>query len=122
MTLAMRRVVEPGNIARERLMIRAVADVDVGKYVLCRARSDGDLVFAEVDHCLWLPDQRVSRGDLVVVYTKAGTAKEKPAADGRTTNYFFYWDLSAPIWGSENHSAVLMHVDTWTSLRPKSSD
>jgi hypothetical protein len=60
----------------------------------------------------------VSAGDLVVVYTKEGTKREKPI-DGGHTAHFFYWNLPQAIWDTKNRAAVLLHAPEWEG---KSSD
>ena len=68
MTLEIRAVREKGVLDKERIVLAADANEDIGQYVLFSTRSTGDnKVSSRVRRTLWLPDYQVEAGDLVVV-------------------------------------------------------
>lgn len=117
MTLVLRRVREPGKLQLERVVMRAQSDVDIGDYILCRAKSVGEQIFADIDFSFWFPDKQVRAGDWIVLYTRSGISKEKETESGSTT-HFFYCEKTAALWATADFSVVLMHTDSWNALRP----
>lgn len=104
---------DPGSFEKERLVLKAYADVEIGNYaVFCSSVNDGN---ATAGHktAYWFPDGKVKAGDLVVLYTKGGTDSKKTLSSGATA-HFFYWGLKTAIWGSSNNAAVLLRVAEWT--------
>jgi len=115
MTLVLRNISDRGDAAKERVVIKAAADVDIGKYVLAQTMKVGDQVLSTILRSFWLPDQMIKKGDWVVVYSKRGEQKEKVGDSGGTT-YFFYWNAPQSIWAGDDTAAVLMHIDNWQSV------
>ena len=61
---------DPGNLQKERIVLRVRADIDLGEYaVFCSpVSSDGNPTAGHAIAC-WFPDALVKSGDLVVPYT-----------------------------------------------------
>ena len=109
----------PGELERERIVVRAVGDTDIGDYLMLRTRTNGDVVRAgRARDCYWFRDKRVRAGDLVVLYSKSGTPREKQNDDDSLT-HFFYWGLSEPCWSHEHSAAVLVRLREWVSYFPQ---
>ena len=107
-------VADEGDLDDERLVLHARRNADIGDFLLIRTRvEDGDPT-TDVRDSLWFPYRRVKAGDLVVVYSKAGTDRRKKLDGGRTA-HFFYWGQDAPLWGQDEFAAVLLHAPDWVS-------
>ncbi len=107
-------VADRGDLDRERLVLRARRDTDIGDFLLIRTSVEDGSVTTDVSDPLWFPDRGVKAGDLVVVYSKSGRNKRKEIEGGRTA-HFFYWDQDAPLWDEGESAAVLLHAPAWMS-------
>jgi hypothetical protein len=117
MRIEIRSVVEKGNIEKERLILKVVADTDIGDFLLFQSGfSDGE-VTTETYHTYWFPFKPVSAGDLIVIYTKAGKHSVKRMKKGNRA-HFFYWDLDSPIWQLKSRAPVVLHAPEWISKSP----
>lgn len=115
MTLKIRAVREKGVLEKERIVLTADANEDIGQYVLFSTKSTSDNeVSSHVRRTLWLPDYQVEAGDLVVIYSKrsAQEIKEKKNDDG-TKTVFIYWGKSEPVWNHGDDAAVLVKMEDW---------
>ncbi len=112
--MELRSIVSPGDLKNERLTLRALADVDVGDYLVAQTMLIEDFPATNFDHMLWFPFKPILKGDLVVLYTKSGSNKERVLKKGNTA-HFFYLDLSDPIWDDANKGAILLHTPSWQS-------
>lgn len=112
MKIAIRGVVEPGNLEKERLVLRAEVDTDVGRFLVARNAyvAEGS-VSDEIKNAFWLPDQSVEAGNLVVLYTKSGENRIRVNKDESKT-HFLYLGLEQPIWSSDD-ATVLIEIATW---------
>lgn len=112
MNLTMRPVENPGDPERERIVLRATKDVDIGDFAMFMAPTADDSVLSGPLNAYWFPDQKIKLGDFVVLYTKSGTRSEKKSDSGNTS-YFLYWGLSSPRWASPKLKPVLLQVASW---------
>lgn len=117
MNLMFRFFKDRGNPTKERVVLQALADDNIGYYLLVRSLCQDGLVTTGVTHTFWFPDTEVRAGDFVVVYTKAGIERHKPS-EGGATSHFFYWHQAAPLWRTNDHAAVVLHAPEWISLTP----
>jgi hypothetical protein len=114
MDLEIRRVVDKGNLDKERIVIYAKGDAEIGEYILFDTTFKGDgTVSNKLRHTFWIPDQEVNAGDLIVIYTKKGMNKFKENENGSKT-YFLYWGLNETVWNQNEDCAVLVKIDQWT--------
>lgn len=120
MKLQIRSIAAPGDIEKERLVLKATSDADVGDYaVLWSGISTSGGPTSGRKRAYWFPDVIVRAGDTVVLYTKKGE-RGKKALDSGGTAHFFYWGNETPLW-DENHCAVLLLVSEWNYVRGGSS-
>ena len=115
MRLVIKRLVDAGDLAKERVVLIASADLDIGKYQVADTKAISDGVSSTIKRVFWLPDKRVKAKDTVVLYTKQGSPNEKKNQD-QTTSHFFYWGLDEPIW-TPGRAAVLIQVSDWSVKR-----
>jgi hypothetical protein len=103
---------QQGDLSQERIVIKATEPCDIGDYLVIASplATEGGLT-GHVDFAHWLADKKVAAGDLVVLYTKTGTNKQKKT--GGATVHFFYWGLGEPVWGSNKRVPVLLKSDEW---------
>ncbi|NOG72668.1 hypothetical protein [Roseicella sp. DB1501] len=113
MTLKIVGVEAAGDLESERVVLRAVADVAIGKYILlCTRRSpDGKVYSGPVNHAYWFETIPVKAGDYVVLYSKDGQRSEK-RSENTGSSYFFYWRQKSSIWSSD-FKPTLMLASTW---------
>lgn len=112
MNIELKSIADKGDLKKERLVLRVTQDVNVGYFlVLCTGFSGGQ-VNTGVSSTFWFPDKDVRMGDLVVLYTKAGTASEKSLESGSKA-HFFYWGRASAQWQSNERGVVLVHAPEW---------
>lgn len=114
MNLKLKSVADKGDLQKERLVIRVLNDTDVGEFLIMRTGFINEAVNIGVSNTYWFPDKAVKAGDLVVLYSKVGTIKDKPLERGGTV-HFFYWGESTALWNRPNTAAVLAHAPVWES-------
>lgn len=114
MNFLIRHARDKGDLSKERLVLYAEADIDIGKFLVLQTTyiQDGE-VSSDVKNTLWLPDQTVEAGSLVVVYTKRGENKIRVNKD-QTKTHFIYWGLSDAIWAGEQDCPVIAQVSQWS--------
>lgn len=110
-------VQDKGDLGHERLVLRVKRDVDIGNFMLLRTALAGGHPTTNVANTLWFPDKLISADDIVVVYSKSGSAKQKKISGGRTA-HFFYWHQESPLWDDENVAPVLLYAPEWASKAP----
>lgn len=99
-----------GNLEKERVVIKVLADTNLGKYILCTTQELSDeRISSKIQNVLWLPDQDIKSGDLVVVYTKAGEKGSRINKDG-TTTYFYYWGRNSVLTEIKDCGVVLFET------------
>jgi hypothetical protein len=103
-----------GDLNKERAVLRAESDVNIGQFAVFRslASSTGSGATAGKKIAYWFPDTQLKKGDLVVIYTKRGKSSEKKLDGGRTA-HFFYWDSDETYWAEERYGLVVLKVETW---------
>lgn len=110
---------DAGVLEKERLVIKALSDLDIGEYVVFSSGlSDTRIPISGRKTAYWFPDKAVKSGDLVVLYTKSGKSSKKDIGNGRTA-HFYYWGLEKARWGSGDKTAVLLRVAEWIHRSPE---
>ncbi|MGA2894653.1 MAG: hypothetical protein ABSE22_17445 [Xanthobacteraceae bacterium] len=117
MILEFGRIIEAGNYEKERVVIRVPSDEDLGFYAVFQCKADDDAVpyAGNTEHVYWFPSRSLKGGDLVILYSKNGTAGEKKNDSG-STSYFFYWGLPEPVW-TTGKLPVLVNTTEWDAGR-----
>jgi hypothetical protein len=113
MSLRITHVRENGDIEKERVVMRAESDTDVGSYIMlnCDRISEEQVESGDIPSSYWFEDKAIKKGDFVVLYTKAGQSSEKTNESG-FTSHFFYWNRSTTMWSMERR-AVLVKVGAY---------
>ena len=114
MNLEIESFADAGNLSKERIVLRAKTDLDVGEYALLRSGvgPDDAVPLSGRKIAFWFPDEMLKANDLVILYSKKGTTGSKKLEGGRTA-YFFYWGRDSVLWADRLYGAVLLEVATW---------
>lgn len=106
-------IADQGNYAKERIVMRALSPIDIGKFAIFEAEKskDGGVTNA-IFSTYWFPDKKIKTGDLIVLYTKSGTSGTKELSNGRLT-HFFYWSEDVAKWSTSKRAPVLLAIDDW---------
>lgn len=95
---------------KERIVLVAQEDCDIGRFFVFTSVMIGEKISPAVRHPFWLPDQRVKKGDLVVIYTKQGESSLKQNESNKT--YFYYRGFASPILTNGN-IALIVEASTY---------
>lgn len=120
MRLTLRSIFSPGDLAKERLTLRANADLDIGDYLVAQTgvSDTGDpTVFFNQPY--WLPYKKIKSGDLVVIYTKEGEQRSRPLKNGINTAHFLYFHSQEPIWDDPEKGAIVLFTPIWDFRKQK---
>ncbi len=114
MNLEIRSFADAGDQSKERIILKAMTDIDVGGYAILRSgvSTSGTNPTSGRKITYWFPDLEVKANDLIVLYTKKGSRSSKPMENGRTV-YFFYWGRDESLWDSKLFGAALLEVADW---------
>lgn len=108
MTLDIRSIIKSGDIKNERVTFRATSDLDVGDYAVFQVANINGDAGTEVFEAFWFPYKGIKEGDLIVLYTKAGTPRDKILTAGGVA-HFYYWGKTEPIWANGELGVVLLY-------------
>jgi hypothetical protein len=105
-------IADPGNLEKERVILKAKSDGDIGRFAILAGvpRPKGLIASGSIQHAYWFLDQQIKAEDFAVLYTKSGKRSQKTTAGG-STSHFYYWDLKSPIWNT--YRAALVNTATW---------
>lgn len=118
MKLEIKEVKDKGSI-EERIVLIAYEDCDLGYYFIFTTKrtKDGTSLSSLIKDAYWIPDKKVKKGDLVVIYSKVGTSSFK-INDDNTTSHFYYRNLPGPVL-IENKIALLVEATMWKAEKPQ---
>ena len=114
MELQILYVKDAGDKSKERIILQAKTDCDIGTYILFDTTYDGKYISNKLRHSFWFPDKEVKSGDKIIIYTKRGEEKIKENCNGNNS-YFFYWGLDTTIWNKDEDCAGLIKIEGYMS-------
>ncbi|OLU22492.1 hypothetical protein BVH03_25040 [Pseudomonas sp. PA15(2017)] len=112
MRIKVRSVQDAGNLEKERVVIYALEDGQIGSQILASTQRHGAGVSNEIYNAYWIPDREIKKDDVVVVYTKSGKNTDRKNKD-ETRSYFFYMGLDKPTYVNDKVAAVVFSIDKW---------
>lgn len=113
MNIEIKKIVDEKKIQKERVVLEVIADDFLGFYILFKTKETGEgKVSSKTKGTFWFPDIEIKKGDLVVLYSRAGINKARVNKDG-TTTHFFYWQKKDTIWNESNDAIVLLKSSDW---------
>lgn len=102
-----------GNLKKERIIIKALSNLDLGYYIVFLTKMTGEKSFSsEPKKVFWFPDKEINKDDLIVLYSKKGKKSIKENESGNTT-HFFYWNLENPVFEDDKSHAVVIEANGW---------
>jgi hypothetical protein len=118
MSLQLSSVQDKGNLDKERIVLTADADCDIGFYAFfrCTANDKGRPLSGAVPNVYWFMNKDVKKGDLIVLYSKRGTRSEKEIGEGHKS-HFFYWGMTTSLW-TKGVIPVLVKTSEWHNSDP----
>lgn len=117
MKFKIRGLREAGNLEKERVVIEILEDGDAGKLVVASTVQQGPSnVSPRIKSPYWIPDQEVSKGDLVVIYTKKGQRNSRENDDS-TSSHFFYMGKSESLYSGKDDTAAVFNIANWRFAR-----
>lgn len=119
MNLEITGIEDAGDMERERVVLRAKTDTDLGEYAIFMgkgASDDGSFLSGHVPSAYWFNKRSIKAGDFAVVYTKEGTASSK--TENGHTSYFYYWGWKQPKW-VKGAALALVNTINWSVKRIK---
>lgn len=114
MSLDLRSIIERGVLSKERLTLKATDNLDVGDYAVFQCALIDSILTTVVKRAFWFQYDQIEKGDLVVLYTKAGENRSKVLSNGSKA-HFFYWGLKNSIWDDDDLAAVVLKAPQWES-------
>lgn len=108
---------DAGDHEKERVVMKALSDLDIGWYALFSSNLWDGMPTSGLETAYWFPDDHVKTGDLVVLYTKDGVSSKKERNDGSTA-HFYYWGRRDSVWGSSEKTAVIVRIAEWAHRVP----
>ena len=98
-----------GHLDRERIVLSVNEETTLGEFSVFMANPSGpeQIEGGDIPHAFWFDEKKVKKGDLIILYTKSGTPREKANPNG-ATSYFFYWGLDKPSWSQ--YRAVIAQI------------
>lgn len=112
---------DAGNVAKERLLLRANSTVDLIRYLIIDTHASGPTTVQDLNrNVFWFPKSEVESGDVIRLYSHVGTrSKTKGSYGDETVSYHnFYWGKSKPVWEGRANAAVLVEIADWTIITP----
>jgi len=113
MKIKVQGVKDRGDLDNERVVLKVLADTDIGGYILAIGRNLGvDSFSPKLSRTFWFPDKPVKQGDFVSLYSKVGTPGQFQNKSESDTHTFFL-GLDSPIWTETDRAAILFEVADW---------
>lgn len=113
MNIQIKYVKDAGILSKERIILKTLRDDNIGDYIIADTTyKSGGEVSNKLRHMFWIPDKKVKKDDLIVIYTKTGNDKSVQNESGNQT-HFFYWGLEETIWNKNEDNAIIFHIDQW---------
>jgi hypothetical protein len=117
-------VEDAGDIERERIILSTRLDATMSSFAVLACTvtrvpdETGSMVSAiktgDLPATYWFGPFEVKKGDLIVLYSKAGRMSQKEGASGKKS-HFNYWGRSQPLWTRET-KPVLIQISDWIAL------
>jgi len=109
---------DPGDIGKERLLMKATSDVDLSEFIIVPANRSGPSGIMNYNRLLfWFPKRYVYGGEYIRLYTRAGGYNVVEGRFGKemATFHNFYWGLPRSIWTGFADTTAVIRISTWIS-------
>ena len=117
MDLQIRKVIDFGTLASERVIIDVINDCQLHYYLLADTTYTAENTISnEWKHTKWFATRSVKKGDEVIVYTRTGNNEKQDLGNGRTRHVIF-WNLGNSVWNNKGDAAILLQIKTWKTTK-----
>jgi len=117
MNLQIVQILDRGVPNKERLWLKAMADINLKFYiVVVTTYITPRTVSNNPKYTFWFYDKNVKAGDNVVLCTGKGVSSESPNPSGGT-NHYIYWGLPDTVWNKTGDCAILFEINTWAATK-----
>ena len=104
---------DAGRLQDERVLFEADDDGNVGAYVVLVSRVVGEnRVSSLLRNPYWFPDRDIKKGDLIVLYSRAGTYNAIDNKDA-SKSHFFYIGSMQPLYQNDADCVIVMESNPW---------
>lgn len=116
MKLKMTQIFDRGTHNSEKVLIDVLEDANLMYYIVRDTTyTDDNHISNKWSHAHKFSEQKVQKGDKVVLCTKTGTHRKNDLGNGKT-EYVYFWGLGNSVWNNDGDAAVLYEVNTWDTL------
>ncbi len=110
---------DAGDLQKERVVMKAEADLDIGQYAAFLTNLQDGSASSGRQTAFWFPDGDVKLNDFVVLYSKHGKESTK-VISGTRTAHFFYWGYDTAQWVPDGtNGLVVLKVSEWIKGSPE---
>lgn len=111
--LSLKEIKYYGDLSLERVVFQVLQDCDLGYYMIAvtRVLQDGE-ISATLRNVKWLPDKKLSSGDMVVIYSGVGINSEDVDDNGVKTHKV-YWGRSEALNEANKECVVCFQLKNW---------
>lgn len=111
--LSIKEIKYYGNLSLERVVFQVLQDCDLGYYMIAISRvlPDGE-ISAALRSVKWLPDKKLSSGDIVVVYSSIGVNSDDIDENGVKVHKVF-WGRSEALNEDKKECVVCFQLKNW---------
>lgn len=117
MNVLIKKIVDIGVYEKERIILNALTDGDIGRHAIFLAKKNQTGITNAIENVYWFPDKKIQAGDLVVLYTNEGFQSETHNNNG-TTTHFFHWGLSTTL-PLSTYAVTLVDIPEWKVFNPE---
>lgn len=119
MNIKVLEIKDSGDFMNERILFSVEEKCNLGRFLVAHSRLLSEKVFSsKLQEIYWFPDKEISKGDLVVLYSKRGESNSVLNADG-TNTHFYYWGLDKPLANPERDCLVLLDASWHVTPLPQ---
>jgi hypothetical protein len=103
-------IYDRGDLTKERLHLRALADIELNAYlVLDTNYVTATTIQVGQRQCYWLPPKSVKAGESVIVYTRVGSPSTETQEDG-TIHHFIFRQNDRTLYHDKKSCAVTFEL------------
>lgn len=113
MSVVVEAIRDRGVPNQERLVLRAILDVDLADFVVLSSQVGmPEHVIAGSLPSYWFPSRQAQSGDRILLYTGSGEIHEEDNHEGGT-DFVFYWNQPSTLWALDGAAVVVLRAESW---------
>ncbi len=116
MNLKMAKIVDNGTHSSEKVLIDVLEDTNLKFYLIRDSTySSEETLSNKWVHTYKFLNQKVKKGDKVILFTKHGKKLTRDLGNGNT-EYTYHWGLDNSVWNNDGDVAILYQIKAWDSI------